>query len=1273
MSRRLSLWKKTRLILSLWLLLGVVGVPRWSLPAVYAAEFTPGCDVTQLIADINTANTTPEPDIIILAIGCTYELTSIDNNTDGNNGLPSITTPITINGNGATISRNSDDAFRLLHVAADANLTLNNLALINGLIDSDPARGGAIYNLGTLTLNEVTVTGNAAQSDSEAMGGGIYSEGTVGASVLVTITDSTIEQNEAEGYDGSEGGGIYTWNTQLTITGSQIQQNDITSELDGRGGGIAARSSQVQLQNTQVIENEMSGAWLEGGGIYSSDTILQVQFSTISQNDVTGQRSTSFEIGGQVKGGGIYGDSGAVTLEDSVVSANAINGGYGIGSKDGGDAEGGGIYTSGAALTLERTTVSGNTATGGDAGDGPDEAWGGSAYGGGIYHGGGTFTLRNSTISDNTATAGRGGDNTAGRGGNGGSVRGGGLYLSQSESDGTSTLFNSTISGNNGTGARAGTGSSAGDDSEVRGGGIYISTWYSDPGDNQIILNHVTITDNRVATESSGDARGGGVFVFGFINVPVTVQNSIIAGNSGATGSDCTGRPLISADYNLIGHLAGCTLNGVTTNNLSGDALLDPLALNVPGTTSTHALQSTSPALNHIPAGTNGCGTTVVADQRGVVRPQGSGCDIGAYELLTLLELLAENDAVETDEDQPLIIAVSDLLANDSTHAVFQSFTQPTHGTLVNNGNGTLTYTPNADYYGDDSFTYTIGSTEVTDPATTSATVQITIHPVNDAPSFTPGGDVTINSMTGPQTIINWAQNMLPGPPNEATQTLTFALTVSSTTGDLAFSVPPAINPATGTLTFTPAPGTSGSATVQVILRDDGGTERGGVDRSEPATFTITFVVVPLVAQDDAVETDEDQPLIIAVSDLLANDSTHALFQTFTQPTHGTLVDNGNGTLTYTPDSGYHGSDSFTYTIGSTQATVPATTSATVRITIRPVDAPPPVPLVAQNDAVETDEDQPLIIAVSDLLANDSTHAVFQSFTQPTHGTLVNNGDGTLTYTPDSDYYGDDQFTYTIGSTQATVPATTSATVWITVWSVNDPPSFTPGVHVRLDNTTEPQTIPNWARNISPGPPNEAHQKLTFVLEKVVALVAAAPAANGDLAFSVPPAIDPTTGTLTFTPEPGTSGSVTLQVILYDDGGTDRGGVNRSPAHELIITVTFPTALDLLRFTATDHANGMLIAWETSSERDTWGFHLWRSVDGQRSNAVRITATPIVARGRKTSGATYSWLDTDVEPGKRYTYWLEEIENSGIRRMYGPASSVSLTTQHTVFLPLVRR
>lgn len=62
--------------------------------------------------------------------------------------------------------------------------------------------------------------------------------------------------------------------------------------------------------------------------------------------------------------------------------------------------------------------------------------------------------------------------------------------------------------------------------------------------------------------------------------------------------------------------------------------LLDPLALNPPGTTQTHALQPGSPATDHIPPGVNGCGTTVSTDQRGVSRPQGGGCDIGSYELI---------------------------------------------------------------------------------------------------------------------------------------------------------------------------------------------------------------------------------------------------------------------------------------------------------------------------------------------------------------------------------------------------------------------------------------------------------------------------------------------------------------------------------------------------------------------------------------------------------------------------------------------------------------
>src|SRR5439155_232861 len=82
----------------------------------------------------------------------------------------------------------------------------------------------------------------------------------------------------------------------------------------------------------------------------------------------------------------------------------------------------------------------------------------------------------------------------------------------------------------------------------------------------------------------------------------------------------------------------------------------------------------------------------------------------------------------------------------------------------------------------------------------------------------------------------NWASNITTGPPCDAGTSVTFLV---SNDNNALFSVPPAISP-TGTLTFTSAPNASGSATVTVTAKDDGGTANGGVDASAPQTFKIT-------------------------------------------------------------------------------------------------------------------------------------------------------------------------------------------------------------------------------------------------------------------------------------------------------------------------------------------------------------------------------------------------------------------------------------------------
>ena len=124
-------------------------------------------------------------------------------------------------------------------------------------------------------------------------------------------------------------------------------------------------------------------------------------------------------------------------------------------------------------------------------------------------------------------------------------------------------------------------------------------------------------------------------------------------------------------------------------------------------------------------------------------------------------------------------------------------------------------------------------------------TFTITVNALNDAPVFTvAAANQMVDEDAGLQTVANWATGIAPGPltaTDESGQTLTFNVTVTGTTGTLAFKSAPAIDATTGTLTYEPAEDTNGTATVSVTLSDDGGVVvNGDVDTSAPQTFTIT-------------------------------------------------------------------------------------------------------------------------------------------------------------------------------------------------------------------------------------------------------------------------------------------------------------------------------------------------------------------------------------------------------------------------------------------------
>ena len=232
--------------------------------------------------------------------------------------------------------------------------------------------------------------------------------------------------------------------------------------------------------------------------------------------------------------------------------------------------------------------------------------------------------------------------------------------------------------------------------------------------------------------------------------------------------------------------------------------------------------------------------------------------------------------------------------------------------------------------------------------------------------------------------------------------------------------------------------GTIGDVVTATATHDLGGGSYG--DTSE-FSAAVTVVGVTPVAVDDSAFTLEDTAAVIDVS---ANDTDPngdtLLVDTLGSAANGSVVDNGDGTVTYTPSADFNGSDSFTYS--ATDGTNTSNT-ATVTVTVTAVNDAP----VTNDDSATTDEDTAVVI---DLIANDTDvegdALSFVSVSNGANGSVVDNGDGTVTYTPNADWFGTDSFVYSVtdGTDNSNI-----ATVTVTVNPVNDDPPVAVG-----DNAT---------------------------------------------------------------------------------------------------------------------------------------------------------------------------------------------------------------------------
>jgi VCBS repeat-containing protein len=286
----------------------------------------------------------------------------------------------------------------------------------------------------------------------------------------------------------------------------------------------------------------------------------------------------------------------------------------------------------------------------------------------------------------------------------------------------------------------------------------------------------------------------------------------------------------------------------------------------------------------------------------------------------------ARSDSYATDEDTPLDVpTAAGVLSNDSdvegdalSAAVASG---PSQGTLRLGGDGSLSYTPDADYNGIDSFEYL--ASDGADSGT--ATVTIEVKATQDA--TTANGD---SYQTGEDTPLSVEAPGVLANDSDPDGALAAGLVSGPSHGSLDLR-------GDGSLSYTPDPNYNGSDSF----------EYSASDGAEFGTATVTIEVEAAqdapAANGDAYATDEDTQLVVEGPGVLANDSDadgDAMAAALVSgPSHGSLELRGDGSLSYTPNAGYNGTDSFSYRAGDGTLDSDA---ATVTFEVRPVDDAPP-------------------------------------------------------------------------------------------------------------------------------------------------------------------------------------------------------------------------------------------------------------------------------------------------------------------------------------------
>ena len=517
--------------------------------------------------------------------------------------------------------------------------------------------------------------------------------------------------------------------------------------------------------------------------------------------------------------------------------------------------------------------------------------------------------------------------------------------------------------------------------------------------------------------------------------------------------------------------------------------------------------------------------------------------------------------------------------------------------------------------------TVDVGNTSTTVTLTSEVSNAITVKVDKAAPQITTTAPTT--AMVGQQYTYDVNSNEDPD--------VTYDLTTSPA-GML-------VNATSGVITWTP--GTNQAATVSVSVR---ASDVAGNTATQSYQITVTRVNYAPVANAQSVRLTADTSKAIVLTGDDGNEGVDQVltYTVATQPSHGTLsgLNAATGAVTYTPDAGYTGTDSFTFTVtdDDTAGDPASLTSpaATVSIKVVPVNHAP----TADPQSVTTDEDEAITIT----LTGDDGDPGFQqtiSFLivdQPSHGmvTVVNANAGTVIYTPTEGYNGTDTFTFKVMDDDTGDPSfltSDPATVSITINAVEDPPAAHDETVLILENTSWDDALPG---DDGDPMPNEVQQ--------ILFTITAGPS-HGEIT-----SFDSSTGAIVYTPDANYNGSDAITFTVKEVAS----GLVTDPA---TVTINI-TAVNVEPIAADQEV--------TTAEDTALTVSLGSDGDPEVEQTLTLNVVTAPAHGKlsgfdtKTGNVIYT-PDADFNGTDSFTYTLSDDDTAGLPEgLYSPQATVTV-------------